>query len=142
MRTLRILLVVLHILVGLGALAGGIPAILDPVSPLGASTELLKAGPFEDFFIPGLFLAVVLGAGNLAAAVLVLFRFRYLGLASGAMGAAECAWIFVQCLIMRTVLPLHVAIFLIGAVTGLAALAVLHRDGLLSAWTAADGEHR
>lgn len=142
MKALRTLLVVLHVLVGLAALAGGIPAILDPLSPLGASSELLKAGPFKDFFIPGLFLAVVLGAGNLAAAALALFRFRYLGLSSGAMGAAECAWILVQCLVMRTVLPLHVAIFLIGAVTGLAALAVLHGEGLLSAWTAAGGEHR
>jgi hypothetical protein len=122
------LIVALHALVGIGALAGGLGAVMNPAAPMGMSAaQALKNGPFRDFLIPGLFLICVLGLGNLGAAYASAKRLRLHGIYSLCMGAIMVAWIVIQCLILDAVVALHVIFFCIGAVQGILAVALLYR---------------
>jgi hypothetical protein len=125
MKIVRIVLFISHMFVGLGAVAGGFGAILNPTSPLGAPIEMLKNSPFTDFLIPGLFLCIVIGLGNLAAGGLFLLKLRIQGYLSGFTAAALVAWILVQCLMIQTVVFLHVLFFCIGVLQGMLSLVLL-----------------
>jgi hypothetical protein len=116
----------LHIFCGIGALAGGSAAILDPVNPMGMiTTEVLQYSPFKDFLIPGLFLFTVLGLGNLLVAFAYIRKWNLRPWISGFFASAMVCWIVIQCLMLMAVEVLHVIFFLIGAVQGLLALTQL-----------------
>lgn len=129
MKTIYRLQILIHLVVGIGALAGGYGAVADPYSPMGIPVEMLEKGPFKSFLVPGLFLLVVIGFGNLASAFLAARRSRLSGYASGAMGAVLACWIIVQCWILQAIAGLHVIFFAVGAVQGLLALALLWLRG-------------
>lgn len=129
MKMIYRLQLLLHLVVGLGALAGGYGAVSNPYAPMGIPTAALEKGPFTSFLVPGLFLLVVLGLGNLVSAFLAAKKSRLSGYASGAMGAALAAWIVVQCWILQSIVALHVVFFAVGAVQGLLALALLWLRG-------------
>jgi hypothetical protein len=46
---------------GLGATAGGIGLVQDPVDNIGMPLSMLEGSPFSDYLIPGLILLVVVG---------------------------------------------------------------------------------
>jgi len=52
MRKIHNLLFFLHAFVGVGAVFGGLAAILNPQSPAGVPIEALKFSPFSDFLTP------------------------------------------------------------------------------------------
>ena len=116
----------LHYLIGIGGLAGGYGAVSNPNAPMGASTELLKNGPFDNFLIPGLFLMLVIGLGNLIIGTFALKKHILWPYLSGAMGGILVAWIVIQCYILYAVEALHVIFFLFGAILGLNAIAMLY----------------
>lgn len=112
--------------VGIGALFGGMLAITDPYGALfGMSTELLKRGPFTSFLIPGLFLFVVIGLGQLITFVFVKRKMKFYPYISGAAGCILMAWIVVQCYMLQTIIVLHVIFFLIGLVESIISLYML-----------------
>jgi len=119
----------LHFLVGAGGVAGGLGALSNPNAPMGISTDILKYGPFRSFLIPGLFLLIVLGGGNLAAGVLALTKAKGRECLTACMGGILVAWIVIQCLILWTVNGLHAAFFAVGAVQGCLGLALIVRNG-------------
>jgi hypothetical protein len=118
----------LHFLVGLGGIAGGLGALSNPNAPMGISTDILKNGPFRSFLIPGLFLLIVLGAGNLAAGALALLKAKGRECLTACMGGVLVAWIVIQCLILWTVNGLHAAFFAVGAVQGCLGLALIVKN--------------
>ena len=118
----------IHWFVGLGAVAGGMGAILNPNSPMGMPIEALKNGPFKNYLIPGLFLALIIGLCNILAGILVLKKVRYHEAASGVMGAILVAWIVIQCLVLWTISYLHVIFFIIGITQGILALALVYKN--------------
>jgi hypothetical protein len=132
-KALRASIIGLHVFVGLGAVAGGLCAVLSPASPMGISPAALRNGPFRDFLVPGLFLLCVNGLGNLGAGLIALKKMKYSGLVSGAMGAILMAWIAIQCWILQDIGPLHVIYFCIGAAQGLLAFALLYEEDLFPA---------
>jgi len=124
------LLLIIHWFVGLGAAAGGVSAVIDPHAPMGIPAEqALQHAPFSTFLIPGLFLLIVLGAGNIAGA---LFSRRYpawrRSIGAG-FGIILMLWIIIQCQMMQTVVFLHVLFFLIGALQLLISLKGFKREG-------------
>ena len=127
---LRKISIALHIFIGIGALAGGFAAVSNPESPMGISPEMLKNGPFDDFLIPGLFLMVVLGLGNLIAAAFTLKQHRWWPYISGGMGDILVLWIVIQCFILFTIAGLHVIFFTLGAVQSLLAIGVIYQKKL------------
>ncbi len=127
---LRKISIALHIFIGIGALAGGFAAVSNPESPMGISPEMLKNGPFDDFLIPGLFLMVVLGLGNLIAAAFTLKQHRWWPYISGGMGDILVLWIVIQCFILFTIAGLHIIFFILGAIQSLLAIGVIYQKKL------------
>lgn len=102
MTRLRVGIVGLHWFVGIGALAGGLAGVVDPTgAAVGIGVEALERGPFRDYLVPGLFLMIVLGFGNLVAGALFLKRpGRAPGLTSLGLFAVLALWILVQLYVM------------------------------------------
>lgn len=117
----------LHYLIGIGAFAGGLAAVTNPTAPLGISTDMLKTGPFKDFLIPGLFLMLILGVGNIIVGTLVIKKHKWWTYFSGFMGGLLVSWIVIQCIILSAVAELHVIFFIFGAIQGLLALAQIYQ---------------
>lgn len=94
MKNVRILL---HLLVGIGALAAGQALIRDRTGgSMTFKTEWLQGSPFDDYLVPGLFLFFVNGGLNLAAAY-GMWRGRWWAAAvSFAAGVVLVAWILIQ----------------------------------------------
>ncbi len=128
MKTLRIVALVLHLFIGVGAAAGGLAAILDPIAPLGMPLEELELGPFNSFLVPGIILFGLLGLGNLAAAVLRFTKRPIADISGGFLGAAMIIWIVVQCWMLQGVVFLHVLFFSFGVLQGLIALILLWQE--------------
>jgi len=120
---------VLHLFIFPGAVAGGAAAVLDPHAPLGISTELLDGSPFSSFLIPGLFLMLVIGLGNLAAFIVSMKAGDLRGYASGICGAIMVGWISIQCLILWGINVLHILYFLLGSLQGLLGIWFLLSEG-------------
>lgn len=112
--------------VGIGALFGGMLALLDPTGlSFGASTDILKTGPFTNFLIPGLFLFFVLGLGHLIASIFVIRRLKFHVYLSGVVGCILMAWILIQCYILYAIASLHVIFFFVGLLESSIALYML-----------------
>ena len=62
----------------------------------GVPTEWLEGSPFPDYFVPGLFLLVVVGGSLLVAAIAVLAGWRIARLAAFASGLVVLAWLVAQ----------------------------------------------
>ena len=127
---LRKISIALHIFIGIGALAGGFSAVSNPESPMGISPDMLKNGPFDNFLIPGLFLMIVLGCGNLIAAGLIIKQHKWWPYVSGGMGDILVLWIVIQCLILFTIAGLHIIFFILGAIQSLLAIGVIYQKKL------------
>lgn len=98
----------MHWFVGVGAAGGGISALIDPLNPMGISAEeALEQAPFETFLIPGLFLFIVLGAGNCIGALIDRSRRDLQGYISILFGIILVLWIIIQCVMLRSVVLLH-----------------------------------
>jgi hypothetical protein len=97
MKKYYIILFCLQVLVALGAIPAGWAYISDPSgSSMGVSTDMLAHSPLKDFLIPGLFLFIVNGLGNVTGAVLSLTGKPLAGKAGLVLGIILCLWIVVQ----------------------------------------------
>ena len=128
MKKLYVIIPALHWFVGVGAFAGGLAAVLNPESPLGMSTNNLKTGPFTNFLIPGLFLMIVIGLFNIIEGFLVVKKIKYHEVMSGGLGAVLIGWIVIQCIILRTINPLHIIYFIIGLIQGILAIFLIYKN--------------
>jgi len=128
MKIIKATLVILHLFIGLGALVGGLSAILNPQMPLGTSTELLANSPFTDYFIPGLFLFFVIGMGNLVSIFMLFTKSNIKLYLSGFVSVALVLWIVVQCYMLEMIIFAHVLFFSLGVVMGIMALSLMIKD--------------
>ena len=88
---------ILQLIIGLGAVGGGLVLILDPSgSNLGIPVELLKSTPFSTYLVPGIVLLVVNGLGSLVGAAASFTRHRFAGETAMALGVFLVAWILLQ----------------------------------------------
>lgn len=120
----------IHVFVGIGGMAGGLAAILNPEAPMGISVDMLKNSPFSNFLIPGIILFAVIGLGNLISAVTILLKSRLQGYISSVFGWALVIWIVVQCIMLRAIAFLHVLFFIIGLVEAGLAMIILFNQRL------------
>jgi hypothetical protein len=95
------LMIVLHLLVGISAVAAGTVLSSDPSGrALSFETQWLDHSPFDDYLIPGLFLGIVNGGLNLAAAYALVGKKWWAPLLSLAASAVLVTWIVIQWLII------------------------------------------
>jgi hypothetical protein len=96
-RRLAVAAMVLEIVLGLGAIYGGIALMAGPhgeILPLPVSA--LAGSPFASYFVPGAILFTALGLGSLAAVVLAWRRHRLAALGAFATGCALLIWLSVE----------------------------------------------
>ena len=113
----------LLVLLGIGALGGGIALVARPDgSILQMPTSLLAGSPFPDFLVPGLILGGLFGLGSLAVAILGLRSVRLAPFLAFAIGCGQTIWIVVEVAIIRGLSFVHVIYFGIGLVIAVAAV--------------------
>lgn len=114
---------VLQILIGVGGVPAGLILMLDPTgSGMGFSPELLAGTPFQNYFIPGLFLFAVNGLGSLVGGVLNFIRHRTAGETAVGLGLLLMVWIIVQVGLLGLIhwmQPLYFGLGLIELILGL-----------------------
>jgi hypothetical protein len=123
----------LLVVLGLGALAGGIALLAKPDgSIMRFDVGILAGSPFTDFTIPGLILGGLFGVGSLIVAVLGVRRSRVAPFLAFAIGTGQMIWIVVELVIIAEVSFLHPTMFLIGL--GIAAASVPWGWATYRAW--------
>jgi hypothetical protein len=118
-----------QVFVGVMAVPVGLVMMGDPNgSPLGIPNEWVADSAFGSFLVPGLFLLLVNGVGQLAAAGLALIRHPLAPWLMATLAVGLLVWIAVQVLIIPLSF-LQPAIFLIGLLQGTVAVFWLRRLG-------------
>lgn len=108
---------VLQAFIGLGAVGGGLPLILEPSgSILGIPLEILKRSPFSTFLVPGIVLLIVIGFGSLVGAAASFKRYWRAGEIAMALGLFLVAWIMLQVFWFNTFHWLHALYLGLGIV--------------------------
>jgi len=133
MKIVNRLLFVLHVFVGLGAIGGGMMAILNSQGPGGMSIDALKNSPFSNFLIPGIILFTVIGLGNVFSSVSILFKSKYQAYISSVFSWALVIWIVVQCIMLNEVVFLHILFFIIGLMEAVLSMVILFEQHLFPA---------
>jgi menaquinone-dependent protoporphyrinogen oxidase len=109
----RTALALLCLAVGLSAVGGGVSLAASPDgSLLQLPLSVLTHSPFQDFFVPGLLLILVVGLGNTASAALHLLRRDSAPFASLASGFTLLVWMAAEVVILRQVEPIQAALVL------------------------------
>lgn len=111
------------VLLGIGALAGGIALVTAPDgSNMGFDVALLAGTPFSDYVVPGLILGGLFGIGSLVVAGMGLRRSRLAPFLAFAIGCAQMIWIVVELAIIEELSLLHPLFFGIGLFIAIAAV--------------------
>lgn len=114
---LKFVALCLLFIIGLGAMAGGIPMIIDGTGEaVGLSTQALVHAPFETYRVPGILLVVLNGIGSLVAFVVLYNNWRYHSYTVRGSGFVLLMWILVQVVMLRVINPLHILFAMIGIV--------------------------
>jgi len=116
MKKIYHILFALHLIVGIGAMGGGLAAIINPQAPLGMPVDVLKNSPFSNYLMPGIILFTILGLGNFISALIFRFKLRFQGYISSIFSWALVIFIIVQCLMIHAVVFLHILFFIIGLI--------------------------
>lgn len=133
MKTVYRLLLGMHLFVGIGALVGGLAAIINPQEPLGMPLEPIKNSPFSNYLIPGIILFTILGLGNLGSALMLRLKSRFQGYISSVFSWALVIWIVVQCIMLNAVAFLHILFFVFGLVEAGLSISIMFEQRLFPA---------
>lgn len=97
MKKYYIILGILLAFTGIGAVPAGLGYLADTSGQgMGTSTALLANSPLKSFLLPGLFLLIINGLGNLFGAFVAFTRKRIAGLAGFCLGIILVIWISIQ----------------------------------------------
>jgi hypothetical protein len=113
MRSIRIILIAVQVVVMINAFGGGYYGLSG--AP-GVDPAWLEGSPFHSYLVPGLFLFAVVGGGMALATVAWVKRSPSAPLLSVGMGALLVSWIVVQVAIIGYVSWLQPASFVAGLV--------------------------
>jgi hypothetical protein len=117
MKSLRVIVVVALLFLGLSSCAGGVPMIIDPTGGiLKMPLSLLDHSPFHSFLIPGIILLVFNGILSLVITVAVLRNARNAGLWVGFQGCVLFGWITIEVIMIRAVAWPHFVYWITGLV--------------------------
>ena len=130
MKLVYRLLFSLHVFVGLGAMVGGMSAIINPNKPMGTTVDILNNSPFSNFLIPGIILFTIIGLGNIFSAIMFKFKLKYQGYISSVFSWALVIFIVVQCIMLSMILPPHIVFFIIGLIQALLSTILLFEKRL------------
>lgn len=105
----------LSFILGIGAILGAFLALIPGATErMGITNDMLKFSPFTNFVIPGVFLFVVLGIGNLLSATLLIRKNMQMLYAHLLLGIILVFWIVIQSVMMQMVVMQHMIFFFVG----------------------------
>jgi hypothetical protein len=105
----------LLVVLGLGALAGGLSLVAQPDGGvMGFDRSILLGSPFSDFLLPGVVLGGLFGVGSFAVAWLAWRRHPVAPFLAFAIGFGQMLWIAVELAIIHELSWLHPAMFTVG----------------------------
>lgn len=111
------------VLLGIGALAGGIALVAKPDgSIMHMPLSYLENSPFADYLVPGLILGGLFGVGSLIVAATGMLSLRIAPFLAFVVGCGQMVWIAVQLTIIQEVSFLHPTMFGVGLVIAVASL--------------------
>lgn len=111
------------VVLGIGALAGGVVLVVKPDGSLiHLPLAYIDKSPFADYFIPGLILGGLFGIGSLVVASMGLLRLRAAPFVAFAIGCGQMIWIAVQLTMVEGLSFLHPTMFGIGLVIAVASV--------------------
>jgi hypothetical protein len=115
---------IVQFFVGIGGVLCGAMMMINPSGTLMQfPAGMLRDSPFGDFFIPGIILFLINGAGQIAAGILTVRRHSLAGLSGAVFGLGLMIWIFVQVNMIGGRNILQYSYFLLGIIeTGLSFL--------------------
>jgi len=116
-RKLRIIIIILLMIVGLGAIYGGWMLIQDPSGQsMAFPVELLEGTPFNNYFIPGIILLLTIGLMSIFVAILAMVRAKNYPLFLIFQGCVLTGWLTIELLLNSDFFhPLyHYPLFTIG----------------------------
>jgi hypothetical protein len=117
--------IVLEVMLGVGALAGGVALMLGRQGEiLQMPVSWLAGSPFSDYFVPGLILFTVLGVGPMVVAWLAWRANRWAPILTVGVGGALLIWLLVQIIVIgyKAEPPVQLIYLVLGSmitVTGL-----------------------
>lgn len=116
MKTLlNILVCILLLFNGIGALYGGLSLMMHPDgSGLQLSLQLLEHTPFKSFFIPGIILFITNGLFSIFAFISLILRKKNYEWLLVAQGFILIGWISIQIVLIQTINFLHIILGLTG----------------------------
>ena len=115
--------IALLMLLGAGALAGGVALVTAPDgSVMHFDVGLLSGSPFADFTIPGLILGGLFGLGSFVVVALGLTHHRIAPFLAFAIGCAQMIWIVVELAIIGELSFLHPTFFVVGLLVAVTAV--------------------
>jgi hypothetical protein len=125
MKRAKIALIVIQLLVMVNAFGGGFYGLNGAKA---IPRAWLDGSPFSSFFIPSLFLFVVIGGGMLVATIVLLRRARLAPWVSLGVGVLLMLWIVVQVSIIGYVSWMQPTSFIAGAAIATLAGVLLRGD--------------
>ena len=90
-RTARLVVTIVTLIVGAGAVYGGVGLLLD-AERFGAKDAWLDGTPFADYLVPALVLLTVIGGGMFTTALAAFLNSRFAGAAALFMGVVLLIW--------------------------------------------------
>lgn len=117
MKLVRMTAIATLIFLGVTALIGSVPLILDPSGAmLKMPLSLLEHSPFSSFLVPGIILMVANSLLSFFVLVLVLRRTRQYGWWLAGQGCVIGGWISIQVMMIRTVVWAHLVYWAIALI--------------------------
>lgn len=128
-KHLHIASVILLIVLGIAALAGGGAFIYDPSGgALKMPVSFLEHSPFANYLVPGIILFGIIGIGSTVVAVLTVKKIKYYELYIALKGVILMGWILIQMIMIGNTSILQPILFIYGLVITVLGL-VLYRIG-------------
>jgi hypothetical protein len=91
---------VLTAIQALGAIAGGVGLVRDPIKNIGMPLSMLEGSPFKDYLVPGIILLVVVGLFALFVFAGLLRRWKPAWWLSLASGGGLVIWIITEVVLL------------------------------------------
>lgn len=127
----RRLLLFFNSLMGIGAAAGSSLALIPSArESVGLENSMLVNSPFTSFLIPGLFLLLVLSIGNILVGFSTVKKIKDYPYFQCLIGLILCLWIIIQCVMIWSVVLLHVIFFVVGCIQFALGLWIIKQEKL------------
>jgi uncharacterized membrane protein len=125
MKIARTIAIWTLVFLGVTAIVGAVPLILNPQGDrLHMPLSLLEHSPFHSFLIPGIILLLANGVLSFVALYQLVRRRNGYGWCVGFQGCAISGWIVVEVIIFRSVSWLHFLYLAVGLILNASGLAL------------------